>query len=238
MLKSHKFYLYILLISIPPITLTLFAAAQAGNNADFVQKVDAAVKARDEGIESYSVTEHYAVFRGNDDTHPAAEMLVKTNYERSRGKSYAILEESGSELLRKQVLATILEREKEMSQPENRPSAVITSANYEMTVRGPESKDGRNCLAVFLKPRHSSPFLFNGVIWTDIQDGTIDRLEGTASKSATVFAGPAQVTRQYTSIDGFPMAIHAQAISQSWLLGKTIVKIDYLNYEIHPTSAK
>jgi hypothetical protein len=48
--------------------------------ASVIQLVDAAVKARIDHIAAYSVTEHYAVYRGKDETHPAAEMTVRTEY--------------------------------------------------------------------------------------------------------------------------------------------------------------
>ena len=135
--------------------------------------------------------------------------------------------------MRKQVLDTVLDHEKQMSQPVNRVTAVITSANYDMNVKGTDMVDGHDCIIVSLKPRHTSPYLFNGEMSVDAQDGSIVRFNGIASKSASVFAGPAQVSRQYTKLEGFPMAVHAQAISNSWILGKTIIKIDYTGYEIH-----
>lgn len=219
----------VLAIAVPAAPLPL---SEAQSTPNLPAQIDAAVHARDEGIESYTVTEHYAVFRNGDETHPAAEMRVMTTYRRNGGKTYETLEESGSSLLRKQVLEAILENEKRMSQPENRARAVITSANYDMTLKDSEILDGRNCVVVFLKPKRLSPYLFDGTIWVDALGGSIVRLEGTASKSASVLTGPAQVSRQYAMIDGFPMATHAQAISNSWLLGKTTIKIDYSGYQI------
>ena len=57
---------------------TVFAAQQL-DLASVIQRVDAAVKARVDQVVSYTVTEHYAVFRGNDETHPAAEMTVQNS---------------------------------------------------------------------------------------------------------------------------------------------------------------
>jgi hypothetical protein len=66
----------------------------------------------------------------------------------------------------------------------------------------------------------------------DARDYSIVQLYGMASKSASVVTGPAQVTRQYANFNGFPMATHAQAISKSWALGQTTIKIDYSGYEV------
>jgi hypothetical protein len=158
-------------------------------------------------------------------------MMVKTAYQKNVGKSYTVLSESGPELLRK-VLEAILDSEKRMTQPANRATAVLTSANYEMSVKGAESVDGRSCMAVSLKPRRTSPYLFNGTIWVDAQDESIVQLEGTSAKSPSVLTGPSQVFRQYEIIDGFPMATHAKAETKSWVLGQMIIKIDYTDYNI------
>src|SRR5579863_8916894 len=57
---------------------TACAADAPLDQATAIQQVDAAVQMRVDKIAGYSVTEHYAVFRGQDETHPVAEMTVKT----------------------------------------------------------------------------------------------------------------------------------------------------------------
>jgi hypothetical protein len=205
--------------------------AQQDAGAPIVQRIDASVNAREQGLLGYTVIEHYAAFRGHDQEHPAAEMLVKTTYRKDAGKSYSIQSESGSELLRK-ALEMVLDNEKRLTQPSNRAGAVITSRNYEMTVKGSEPVNDKDCVAVILKPRRESPYLFNGTIWVDAHNASIVQLHGVTARSPSIFTGASEVFRQYAMIDGFPMATHAKAISNSWLLGQTVIKIDYLNYQI------
>jgi hypothetical protein len=59
------------------------AQAQQPDTASIIRKVDEAVKARIDHFAGYTVTEHYAVYRSNDEVHPAAEMTVKTTYEQN-----------------------------------------------------------------------------------------------------------------------------------------------------------
>jgi hypothetical protein len=115
--------------------LPMMAPAQHPDAAAVIRQVDAAVKARVEGIAGYTVTEHYAVYRNNDETHPVAEMTVKTTYRKDTGKSYTILSQTGSEILRSLVLGTILDNEKRLNQPGIREGAWVTSANYDMKDR-------------------------------------------------------------------------------------------------------
>ena len=199
-----------------------------------IKGIDASVKARIDNIAAYTVTEHYAVFRSHDESHPAAEMIVKTIYRKGSGKSYTILSQSGSALLRSEVLGTLLENEERMSQPGNVETALIDSANYEMKVASDPHRElsGRDCLVVLLFPRRTSPYLFKGTLWVDAKNYAIVQLEGTASKSPFFLASAAQVLRRYDDVSGFPMATHAKAVSNSALLGQTVVKIDYTDYQV------
>ncbi|HWE83657.1 MAG TPA: hypothetical protein VG267_01840 [Terracidiphilus sp.] len=219
--------------------LVLAACCSAGvcaapeiDSQSVMQGVDRSVAYRDDQLLSYTVTEHYTVFRNDDNAHPAAEMTVKTTYAKNVGKSYQIVSESGPALLQKEVLGRALENEKTLNEPANRAQELITSANYEMTVEGEQALDGRDCFLVAITPRRISPFLFKGKIWVDAANEDIARLNGVAAKSASVLTGPAQLERRYGEVDGLPMATHASATVSSWLLGPTRVEIEYSNYAI------
>jgi hypothetical protein len=213
-------------------------SAQQINATSTVQRVDAAVYARIENIDGYTAKEHYAVFRNHDETHPVAEMTVQTVYRKKTGKSYTILSQSGSTIVRKLVLNTILDHEKLSYQPGNREGALLTSANYQMRLKPEENQHlgGRDCLAFALAPKRKAPNLIEGTLWVDAKDYSIVQVQGTATKSSSIFTGPTRMTRQYTIVSGFPQAIHARAVSKNNLLGETIVTIDYSDYRIqlHP----
>jgi len=164
-------------------------------------------------------------------------MVVKTTYKRDVGKSFSVVSLQGSMVMRK-MLEEVLATEKRMTQPANRITAVIMSANYAMAVKGPAVVDSRKCIAVAIKPRKPSPYVFNGTVLVDAENEAIVQLEGIAAKSPTFLSGPSQIVRQYTMIDGFAMATHARAVSNSSLLGQTIVKIDYIDYQLQSQPAK
>jgi outer membrane lipoprotein-sorting protein len=210
------------------------AAQQQADSAGILQKIDASVKARLDGIAEYTATEHYAVFRNKDETHPVAEMTVKTTYKRDTGKRYAILSASGSMVIRNMVLGAILDNEQHINAPGIREGSWITTANYEMQVKpgGIQQVDGRDCVAVALTPRRKAPYLVEGTLWVDAKDGNIVRLEGKASKSSSLLTGPTQMMRQYTDMDGFAEATRARAESDSFMFGRTAVTIDYRDYQI------
>jgi hypothetical protein len=233
-LKLHHFRSFLSSLAIVSIALAFHATApcQEDQNSAIIRGIDASVAARDANVLAYTVTEHYSMYRSRDKDHPVAEMSVKTDYEQGRGKSYTILSESGSALLRREVLERVLDHEKIMNEPANLVRELITSANYTMHIQGTENAGNRSCFVVAIAPKHNAPYLFSGKIWVDAQDESIVQLQGIASQSVSFFTGPAQVSRTYASINGFPMATHAAAASSSWLLGLTTIEIDYTGYQI------
>jgi hypothetical protein len=217
----------------------LWFAASAGiaqtlDESAIIRGVDAAVKTRIDGIAAYTDTEHYRVFRGKDETHPVAEMVVKTAYRPDSGKSYDILSESGSAIISKFLLKPILETEKAINDPAKVSASWIVSANYEMKLKSgsPVQQDGRDCWALAIKPKREAPNLIEGTLWVDAKDFTIVRLEGQSSKSPSFWSGPANVMRQYAKISGFAEATHARAESVGFMVGRTVITIEYEGYQI------
>jgi hypothetical protein len=208
--------------------------AQQVDDAAILGSVDAAVRARIDGIAEYTATERYAVFRNGDETHPVAEMTVKTTYKREGGKSYQILTESGSAMIRNLVLHAILENEQHVNEPGVREGSWITTANYQMQVKpgGVQKVDGQACFAISLAPRRKEPYLVDGTLWVNAKDGKIVRIEGKGSKSSTVFSGATAMIREYANVDGFAEATHARAESDSFLFGPTVVTVEYGDYRI------
>ncbi|MDE3188253.1 MAG: hypothetical protein KGM96_12140 [Acidobacteriota bacterium] len=208
--------------------------AQQLDPSSVIERIDAAVKARLDNIAGYTDIERYAVYRNNDETHPVAAMRVKTDYEKATGKNYTILSQSGSAIIRNLVLGTILDNEKRLNLPGNREGAWITSSNYEMKLEGNgiQHVDGKDCLALALIPKRKTPYLIEGTLWVDAKDYSIVQIRGTSSRSASIFSGRTQMMRQYALISGFAQATHASAVSNTSLFGKTIVTIDYDDYQI------
>jgi hypothetical protein len=181
----------------------------------------------------FTVTEHYVVYRGSDETHAAAEMTVKTTYKRGTGKSYQILSQSGSGLIVRFGLRPLLDNERAINDPAKVVTSWFTPDNYEMKLKPGLTRQigGRECVAIAMKPKRKAPNMVEGTLWVDARDASIGEIEGVASKSPSVFAGTTQMMRTYTTIKGYAMAQHARAES-SGVFGRTVVTIDYLDYKI------
>jgi hypothetical protein len=218
------------------------APAQQPDAAAIVRQVDAAVEARVENVLGFTNIEHYAVYRGKDETHPVAQMTVRDTYKKGAGKTYTVLSESGSAIVMQFGLRPLLDHEEEINVPGSVKNSWFTSANYQMKLEpgGLRRMDGRECYALAIRAKYKAPNRIDGTLWVDAKRGSTVRIQGTASKSPSVFAGTTHIMRQYVNIDGYPMATHARAESNSFLFGRTVVVIDYTDYhlQLRPETGK
>jgi hypothetical protein len=215
------------------------AAAQQPDEAAVIRGADAAVAARFDNILGFTAVERYAVYRGGDQTHPAAELTVLDTYRKGAGKTYTVLSESGSGFLLRFGLKPLLDNEKTINLPGNVERSWFTSANYDMKLKpGVEKLDGRDCYALAIAPKQKATNLIEGTMWVDARDGTLVRIEGVASENPSAFSGTTHMMRQYANVNGFSMALHARAESDSFLFGRSVVTIDYSNYNLQVSSKK
>lgn len=210
------------------------APVQTPDQTAVLHSIDAAVAARVGNVLSFTDVEHYSVYRGDDETHPAAEMTVRDTYKKGVGKEYTVLSESGSSIILRFGLKPLIENEKTINLPGNVQKSWFTSANYEMKLKSGSivNVNGRDCYVLAIQPRAEAPNLIVGTLWADAKDGSLVQIEGVASKSPSAFAGTTHMMRQYTNIGGFSMAMHARAESTSMLFGRTVVTIDYSDYHL------
>lgn len=214
--------------------------AQQADPAAIIRMVDSAVEARAANVLGFTDVEHYRVYRGDDESHPAAEMTVRDTYKKGVGKSYTVLSESGSGIILKFGLRPLLENEQNINLPGNVEKSWFISANYEMKPEpgGPVRLNGRDCYVIDIAAKRQAPNTIDGKMWVDARDGSLAQIQGTATQNASIFAGTTQMMRQYENVNGFSMAKHARAESSSALFGRTVVTIDYSDYRLELRGAQ
>jgi hypothetical protein len=236
LLKAAGSFAWVSILLLP----CLVAALEQPDAAAVIQSTDAAVAARAENVLGFTDTEHYAVYRGDDETHPTAEMTVRDTYRKGVGKSYTILSESGSGLILKFGLHPLLDNEQQINLPGNVEKSWFVSANYDMKLKQPGTVplNGRDCYLLDIKARRQAPNTLDGNIWVDARDGTLAKIDGIATQNASAFSGATHMMREYENVRGYSMAKHARAESSSWLYGHTVVVIDYSDYQMQVNAGK
>jgi hypothetical protein len=209
------------------------AAAQQPETNTLIQRIDTANQARYDNVTGFADTEHYTVLRG-DDPHPAAEMTVRVTYRKGEGKSYEIRSQSGSGIIQKFALEPLLQNEKELNRPDRVQASWFTSANYDMRPHPDQIRqvNGRSCEVVDITPKRKAANMIEGTLCADPADGTLVEIDGIASKRPNPLAGTTHMMRQYKNIQGYAMASHARAESDSPIIGRTVVLVDYSDYDL------
>lgn len=186
---------------------------------------------REEKLTDYTATERYTI-RNTHFSDPAG-MTVAVTYRAGVGKSYQILSRYGPSMLQSGVLDRLIKEETEMSRGEARKASLVTEENYRIQWFKEQMLDGRLCDVVNLEPRTKSPHLLRGQAWVDLASHHLVRIEGKPTASPSFWAGTPTVIRDYVEIGSFAFAKASRAVSQTFLLGKTELNIEYSDYKVN-----
>ncbi len=110
-----------------------------------------------------------------------AEMTVRATTTRG-GKTFVILNESGSEALRNHVLHKLLEGEREAASAEMQAQTRISAENYQFQMEDVQGAPQHPIYLFQVVPRHKNKFAWRGQIWIDGIDFAVVRAQGTPEK--------------------------------------------------------
>ena len=207
-------------------------AAMGQSKDAVISKTEAVIRARFANIQEYTVTEQYAVYR-NGSTTPSAEKTVLAIYQKSKGIRYTTISQSGSSMFQNRVIEPSLASEKQIYDPTMRDQLMLTTDNYEIGVEPARSTIGiQDCVVLDVKARRSSVYLINGRAWVDAKTYLLVRVQGTQSKSSSLWAGTPLITRDFTNVNGFAMVTHEKIEAHNFLLGQTVEEIEYKDYKV------
>jgi hypothetical protein len=168
----------------------------------------------------------------------SAHMQVKASYTAPGTKTFTVISESGSGLIRKHVLHRLLESEEEAtSDAANRDAAALTTANYRFSLLGCERGDSRPRYVMRVQPLRETKFLYRGTIWVDSQDFAVTRIEAEPAKNPSFWTIRSQIHHQYQKIGEFYLPALNQTVTDVRLGGKAVLTIRYLDYKLPRQSA-
>jgi hypothetical protein len=176
---------------------------------------------------SYSGTREYRL--KNYRFEKEAVVLVQSNYRPEAGKTFTILQRTGSPKLL-EILDKLLVSETEVSRPPKFAQLEISSSNYVARLRGSEAIHGRSCYVIELIPKRKSKYLIKGTAWIDSKTYGIVRLDGFTSASVSMWVGTPHVTQEFAQIGGIWLPIHTGGVSSGLLLGASELEIRYNDY--------
>ena len=163
----------------------------------------------------------------------SAHMEVKASYSAEGTKEFTVISESGSVLLRKQVLHRLLESEREAaSDNANREAVALSTANYRFSLLGCESGEGRPLYVMRVEPLRDNKFLYRGPIWIDAQDFAVTRIEAEPARNPSYWTLHSQIRHRYQKIGEFYLPALNQTTTDMRFGGKAELTIQYLDYKL------
>jgi len=205
------------------------------SSTEIVEQIQRHNQARTDGLKQYKALRRYDVEYRGFATKVAARMDVEVNYDAATGKSFRIVSESGSSLLREKVLKRAVDSEKEASQ--DKASTALTEANYRFHLAGSESVAERPAYVLDLEPLKPSKFLVRGKIWVDAADFAVVKMETEPAKNPSLWISRTSIQSTSAKTAGFWLPEQLRSETKVRIGGTAVLTIDYGSYEIVPQTA-
>jgi hypothetical protein len=154
----------------------------------------------------------------------SAWMEAVTEYSPDAGFRYSIVAQGGSERIRRRVLKSVLEAEKENWARGEWLKGRLSRSNYEFNFGG-RTADGM--LKMQLDPRRRDSWLVEGAALLSAQSGDLVRVEGRLSKSPSFWVKWVNVRRSYAPIGGVMMPVAIESTADVRIAGISTFAMTY-----------
>lgn len=185
---------------------------------------------RDATVQSLVSTRRYILKNKRWDKD--AVLVVRMFSEPATGKHFEIVDAKNVEGLQKRALMKILEAEVEASRKASAAATAVTPQNYDFSVIGKETLDGRECVVLQLSAKSKSKLLLNGKAWVDAEEQAIVQIEGRTAANVSFWIGKPYVIQKFKKVDQVWLSAHNRSVSDVKFLGQTELTIEYLEYEV------
>ena len=142
--------------------------------------------------------------------------------------TWKVLEEGGSELIRKRVLRETLEKEAQIHREGFSRRGGLTDENYTFSLPSPTEAGVR----IGLVPRKREDMLIKGAMVLS-PEGTLLRIEGDLVKRPSFWTKSVHLIRQYGRVDGTHVPVRLDIEAQVRLVGTSRMSMKYQYVEIN-----
>ena len=185
-------------------------------------------RARAERLKYFTSVRHYHLeFRGFGRSM-SADMHVRASYSSGSGKTFQVLDQSGSHLLLDHVLMKLLEAEQDDSRQQK---AALTPANYNFAFQEQVVENGRTVYVFAVEPKVRGRLLYRGRIWIDGDDYAVVRVDAQPAESPSFWIRKTEIHHVYAKSGEFWLPETNRSESKVRLGGSAVLTIDYGTYQ-------
>jgi hypothetical protein len=144
----------------------------------------------------------------------------------------------GDDTVKKEVMARYMQAEQEASSGEKKNGDIsIIPDNYNFKYKGLNERDKRPVHIFELKPKHKRVGLFKGELWLDPETFLPVRESGRLVKNPSVFVKKMEFVRDYEIRDGVAYLRRMESHTDTRLVGRADLSIEYANVKKQETEA-
>ena len=230
--RKARAILPVMLLTLIPGSISAHAQlAQSPASADpteIVWRMVAANETRARQLRYYTSCRHYHVQFKGFGRKMWADMHVQVSYTAGSGKTFYVIDESGSHLLLNHVLLKLLETEQEDSRQQK---AALTPFNYEFTFESQTKEGGRPLYIFSVEPKKKNKLLYRGRIWIDARDFAVVRVEAQPAENPSFWIKRTEIHHVYAKCREFWLPETNRSESQIRIGGSAVLTIDYGTYQ-------
>jgi hypothetical protein len=186
---------------------------------------------RKSALAGYTALRTYQVVDLKGKVH--AEEIGQMEFRAPDKKTFTVISESGSGLIRRVALNPLISSEIQAAAGKEHHDSAITPENYSLDLLGEQQVGPYHCFVAQAVPKRKDKYLFEGKLWIDVDDYAVVRIEGHPAKKLSFWIQQAEFVRQYQKIDGFWLPQKDQTFVQVRVYGKKILTIDHQNYVVN-----
>ena len=183
------------------------AAAQSAANASapvqapaIVQRMVEQNALRAQHLKYFTSLRHYHIEFHGLGRSLAADMHAQVTYKAGLGKTFQVIDQSGSHMLLSHVLRKLLETEQDDSRQQN---AGLTPTNYDFVLQNKTTENGRPAYVFTVTPKVKNKLLYRGRIWVDAGDYAVVRVEAQPAENPSFWIKSTDIHHSYVKIGEF-----------------------------------
>lgn len=197
--------------------------------SEIVARLTEANKRRTKDLKGYTEERRYAVSYHGFPASLSATMVVEATYEAPETKHFRIVSLTGSKLLADRVLKRLLTTEETAARhPEE---TALDPSNYNFSLVGQESLDGRPCYLLAVTPKTDSKLLYRGTIWVDAEDYAVTKIDAEPAQNPSFWIRSTEIHHVYSKTGPFWLPEHNTSETKVRLGGSAVLTIDYGTYQ-------
>jgi hypothetical protein len=197
--------------------------------SEIVQRIVQHNALRSEHLKYFTSLRHYHIEVQGLGRSTSADMHATVTYTVGAGKTFQVVDESGSHLLVNHVLLRLLETERDDSREQQQ--SALTPSNYNFDFQTETTENGRPVYVFAVEPRTKNKLLYRGKIWIDAADYAVVRVDAQPAENPSFWIKSTQIHHVYAKNGEFWLPQTNRSESKVRFGGTAVLTIDYGTYQ-------